>query len=182
MRRHNPLHCAGYRAAEATKPTSDIGLRPGWVCHRPSAGARPACESPSVWFAEATIDVVGGPLVKRIVTLLRHPLTRGLDLDDPRTTVLRQQIVREKGFLSRVYSEWSGAIRDAVPTGAGRVLELGSGGGILREFIPDVLTSNVLALPQLDVIATGEALPFAAASLKAIVKVWSATIAFAIRM
>ncbi|MFI5245429.1 MAG: class I SAM-dependent methyltransferase [Gemmatimonadales bacterium] len=107
--------------------------------------------------------------MKQLFSLLQHPLTKGLDLDDPRTTVLRQRIIREKGFLSKVYREWCVRIRDIVPAGPGRVLELGSGGGILREFIPELLTSDVLALPQLDVVATGEALPFGAASLKAIV-------------
>jgi SAM-dependent methyltransferase len=107
--------------------------------------------------------------VKRFLSLLQHPLTKGLALDDPRTTVLRQQIVREKRFLWKIYREWSCGIRDNVPAGPGRVLELGSGGGILREFIPDVLTSDVMALPQLHLVASGEALPFDAASLKAIV-------------
>jgi SAM-dependent methyltransferase len=107
--------------------------------------------------------------VKRFFSQLQHPLTKGLDLDDPRTTVLRRQIISEKGFLSKVYREWCVRIRDAVPAGPGRVLELGSGGGILRDFIPDLLTSDVLTLPELDVVATGEALPFDAASLKALV-------------
>ena len=107
--------------------------------------------------------------MKRLCSLLQHPLTKGLDLDDPRTTVLRRRIIREKGFLSKVYREWCVRIRDSVPAGPGRVLELGSGGGMLREFMPELLTSDVLTLPRLDVVAMGEALPFGAATLKAIV-------------
>jgi hypothetical protein len=30
---------------------------------------------------------------------LAHPLTKGLDIDDPRTTHLRLQIIQEKSFL-----------------------------------------------------------------------------------
>ncbi|MFI5309928.1 MAG: class I SAM-dependent methyltransferase [Gemmatimonadales bacterium] len=102
-------------------------------------------------------------------SLLAHPLTKGLDLDDARTTALRQQIIRSKGFLACVYAEWGRTIAAQVPAGPGCVLELGSGGGNLRDFIPGLLTSDVLELPHLDVVATGEALPFSTASLKAIV-------------
>ena len=34
---------------------------------------------------------------------LEHPLTRGLDLDDPRTTHLRRRVLDEKRFLRRIY-------------------------------------------------------------------------------
>ena len=32
-------------------------------------------------------------------TWLTHPLTRGLDIDDPRTTELRRRVILEKPFL-----------------------------------------------------------------------------------
>lgn len=107
--------------------------------------------------------------MKRPAALLQHPLTRGLPLDDPRTTALRRRIVREKGFLFEVYREWGAAIAAALPAGPGVVVELGSGGGILPDFIPGVLTSDLFVLPELDVVATGEALPFAEASVAAVV-------------
>ncbi len=107
--------------------------------------------------------------MKRLIALLRHPLTKDLGLDDARTTLLRQQIVREKRFLAQLYREWNATLGAAIPAGPGRVLELGSGGDVLREFIPDLVTSNILALPQLDLQTLGESLPFADESLKAIV-------------
>ena len=48
-------------------------------------------------------------------TWLAHPLTRGLDIDDPRTTHLRQQIIQEKSFLRQIYQEWYQAIVAALP-------------------------------------------------------------------
>ena len=100
---------------------------------------------------------------------LQHPLTKGHDIDDPQTSVLRQRIIREKGFLTRLYTEWYSRIRDALPAGGGPVLELGSGGGFLRDLIPDLVASDVMLLPQINVVLAGEALPFANAVLRAIV-------------
>jgi hypothetical protein len=37
---------------------------------------------------------------------LAHPLTRGMDPDDPATTRLRKQIVEAKPFLHKIYLEW----------------------------------------------------------------------------
>lgn len=74
---------------------------------------------------------------------LTHPLTRGLDLDDPHTTCLRWQIIREKPFLRKIYEEWYKAIAWALPKSDGVIVELGSGGGFLSDFIPGLITSHV---------------------------------------
>jgi hypothetical protein len=65
-----------------------------------------------------------------IKALLAHPLTKGIDLDDPRTTQLRLQIIRQKGFLRQIYAEWYTSIVEALPSNDGAVLELGAGGGL----------------------------------------------------
>lgn len=36
---------------------------------------------------------------------LEHPRSRGLALDDPRTTAVRREIVRAKPFLNTLYRE-----------------------------------------------------------------------------
>ncbi|MGA2229904.1 MAG: class I SAM-dependent methyltransferase [Tepidisphaeraceae bacterium] len=46
---------------------------------------------------------------------LAHPLTRGLDVDDPRTTELRKRIIAEKPFLRRIYQEWYEMLAGAIP-------------------------------------------------------------------
>lgn len=108
--------------------------------------------------------------MQRLRTWLAHPRTRHLDLDDPRTTDLRRAIIREKPFLKRIYDEWYSEIAAAVPGEAGPVLELGSGPGFLREVIPrDLITTERLFCGGVDAILDGHALPFADASLRAIV-------------
>jgi len=76
-------------------------------------------------------------------SLLVHPLTIGLDIDDPRTTQLRREIIQEKGFLRRIYQEWYSAIAGAMPQSIGPMLELGSGAGFLKDFISDLVTSEI---------------------------------------
>jgi SAM-dependent methyltransferase len=100
---------------------------------------------------------------------LAHPLTDGLDLDDPRTTQLRRQIVQEKSFLRQIYQEWYGAIVAALPKGQGGVLELGSGAGFLDDFIPDLITSEVFYCPSVKVVLDGSQLPFVDSALRGIV-------------
>ena len=100
---------------------------------------------------------------------LAHPLTVGLDLDDPQTTALRRQIIRSKPFLHSVYDEWYRLLVDRLPEGAGMVLELGSGGGFLDEYIPNLITSDVLPVPGVAKIVDGRSIPFADDSLRAIV-------------
>ena len=103
-----------------------------------------------------------------IKTLLAHPLTRGLDLDDPRTTELRRTIIRSKPFLRKLYAEWYEEICESLPEGDGPVLELGSGAGFLEEFLDGAIKSDVIRVPGLSVVLDGREIPFRSASLRAI--------------
>jgi len=100
---------------------------------------------------------------------LEHPLTRGLDIDDPRTTRLRRRILAEKPFLRRVYADWYRSLASSLPGGAGGVLELGSGAGFMADFVPGLVRSEVFYAPGLDVVLSGLELPFAAGALRGIV-------------
>jgi SAM-dependent methyltransferase len=107
---------------------------------------------------------------------LEHPLTRGLPLDDPRTTEQRRRIVREKPFLRRIYEDWYRMLARDVPSvrGAGAVegaaLELGSGAGFLSEtgLIPGLVTSDVFPIAGVDRVIDARALPFIDGALRAI--------------
>jgi SAM-dependent methyltransferase len=100
---------------------------------------------------------------------LAHPLTKGMDIDDARTTELRRRIIREKPFLRKIYDEWYSAIAAALPPVGGAVLELGSGGGFQDEFIRDLITSEVFHCPGIRVVLDGCQLPFRDGALRAIV-------------
>ena len=100
---------------------------------------------------------------------LAHPLTCGLDIDDPQTTHLRRRIIREKSFLRQIYQEWYCMIAASLPAGDGAVVELGSGAGFLRDFVPDLITTELFPCGNVDLVLDGTALPFAAASVRGLV-------------
>ena len=100
---------------------------------------------------------------------LAHPCTRGVNIDDPRFIPVRRQLVREKAFLRRIYEEWYAAIVEMLPAGRDPVLELGSGGGFLDEFVPGLITSELQVGPHVRVVMDGQALPLSEGSLRAIV-------------
>ena len=107
----------------------------------------------------------GAALVRN---LLAHPLTRGLDIDDPATTAVRRQLLRDKPFLSEIYRDWYSALAAVEPRGDGRVLELGSGAGFLNEYVEGLITSEVFHCPWVSIILDGRQLPFARAQLRAV--------------
>lgn len=73
----------------------------------------------------------------RLQSLCAHPLTRGLDLDDPATTLIRREIIKQKDFCRRLYLDfYQGFMAARKRAPQGKVLELGSGGGFLKRFYP----------------------------------------------
>jgi SAM-dependent methyltransferase len=104
-----------------------------------------------------------------IKELLVHPLTRGMDIDDPRTTHLRREIIRTKPFLRKIYEEWYRDIVAALPPCDGLVLELGSGAGFLSEYIPGLITSEIFATPGAALVMDAHSMPVCDGSLRAIV-------------
>lgn len=108
---------------------------------------------------------------------LAHPLTRGLAIDDPRTTQRRLEIIRGKPFLRKIYHEWYRMIAEVLPpSGASGlthlpVLELGSGAGFMGEFVPGLITSDVMVCPGVNLVADGRAMPLADRSLSGIAMV-----------
>jgi SAM-dependent methyltransferase len=94
---------------------------------------------------------------------------KGLNLDIPETTYLRRQIIQEKTFLRQVYQEWYRSLINSIPKGNATVVEIGSGAGFFKNFLPGVITSECFYLDNIDCVFDGSFLPFADGSLKAII-------------
>jgi SAM-dependent methyltransferase len=105
----------------------------------------------------------------RLRDFLAHPLTRGLNINDPRTTALRRRIIDEKRFLRKIYSDWYELIAAAVPPGSDPALELGSGAGFLKDYLTELITSDLFPCKDTDVVLDATRLPFANQSLRALV-------------
>ncbi len=103
---------------------------------------------------------------------LRHPLSRGLDIDSPNSTLRSSRIIRNKPFLRRFYQDCYQYICDNIPQDDdGVVLEIGAGAGFLKDFIPRLVTTEILKLPTVDVILDAQELPLKRNCLRAIAMV-----------
>ena len=92
------------------------------------------------------------------------------DLDDPNASLAHRDIILKKPFLKKLYNDWylifiikSKEIKN------GKYLEIGSGGGFLKDVFPEVITSYILTLPNVDLIFTAEEIPFKENELASIV-------------
>ncbi len=88
----------------------------------------------------------------KIFKWLRVPETKCIkDLDDPATTLLHAKIIQQKPFLKKIYIDFYKKFEKVVSDPEKQVLvELGSGGGFIKEIIGNVITSDVLELPNVD--------------------------------
>src|SRR5262245_24065933 len=100
--------------------------------------------------------------------ILQHPLTRSVELDDPKMTELRLRVIKSKPFLRRIYWDWYQMISSRIPAGEGAVLEIGSGAGYFTDIVPDAISSEVFFCRNADLITDARRLPFRDGSLKAI--------------
>ena len=92
------------------------------------------------------------------------------DLDDPNASLAHRDIILKKPFLKRLYNDWylifiikSKEIKN------GKYLEIGSGGGFLKDVFAEVITSDILTLPNVDLIFSAEEIPFKENELASIV-------------
>ncbi|MBK7669245.1 MAG: hypothetical protein IPJ32_19015 [Sphingobacteriaceae bacterium] len=82
-------------------------------------------------------------------------------LDDPKTTLAHRDIILNKPFLKRLYQDWYDVfIKESRAVGKGIYLEIGSGGGFLKDVFPEVVTSDILDLPVVDKVFSAEELPY----------------------
>ncbi len=107
--------------------------------------------------------------INTLHTLLENSNSRGMDVDDPRVTYARREIIHSNTFLNSIYREWYGLIKGNLPVINGEILELGSGAGFFNEVLADAITSEVFYCPFVDMIADGRFLPFQNNSLRSIV-------------
>ncbi len=94
------------------------------------------------------------------------------DLDDPRRTVHHKEIIKSKPFLTKIYVEWYSNIKQLCSDApSGDIIELGSGGGFMKEVFTGIKTSDILELPDNDFTFNALAMPFEDNSVAAFVMV-----------
>ena len=103
--------------------------------------------------------------------LLTKRLTGTLEIDNPDLVELRKSIIAKNRFLKEIYLEWYQMIIHSIPDINGGVVELGSGAGFLRNYIPDLISSDIVYCSEISLVLDGQRLPFSDHSLSAIVMV-----------
>ena len=91
------------------------------------------------------------------------------NLDSVERTEYHRSLVLSKPFLKKLYEDWYTVFQESKPkVPAGKMVEIGSGGGFLKEVIPGVLTSDILELKHTDLTFSGLAMPFRDGELSAL--------------
>jgi SAM-dependent methyltransferase len=111
-------------------------------------------------------------VIGRVRDWLIDPAVRAQDVDGLDCSIAHRQGLQRKAILRLLFERFYRECRsmdlryfDGVP---GRRLEIGSGAGVIKSVLPDVITSDIKQLPFLDIVLRGEAMPFPANSLRAI--------------
>ncbi len=98
-----------------------------------------------------------------ILSFLQLPYMRKVkNLDDPEVTILRKKIIENNVFLKNLYTDFYMIFKSSI---AGlpkkrKLVELGSGGGFIKDIIPDVTTSDVISLPDINLKFSATNIPF----------------------
>lgn len=90
-------------------------------------------------------------------------------LDSPERTAEHRQIILGKKFLRKLYEQWYGFFLSEIPgLPDGKLVELGSGGGFLKDIEPRVIASDVLDLPTNDLTFSALDMPFESGTVAAL--------------
>jgi SAM-dependent methyltransferase len=91
------------------------------------------------------------------------------DLDSAERTRQHREIILSKPFLKNLYREWYRVFTDAIPRlPEGKLIELGSGGGFLKEINPAIICTDVLELKTTDMTFSALEMPFSAEEISGI--------------
>jgi SAM-dependent methyltransferase len=97
---------------------------------------------------------------------IEHPL------DSPQRTLCHGEIIRQKKFLRKIYEDWySIFINEIKNLPNGNIIELGSGGGFIKELEPQVKCTDIIELPGNDLTFSALEMPFADKSIGGIFKI-----------
>ncbi len=90
-------------------------------------------------------------------------------LKDHETSLKHRELISSKAFLKKVYEKWySDFINTAKQLPQGKILEIGSGGGFLKELMPQLITSDIMPLNHCDMVFSAEVMPFSQKELSGI--------------
>lgn len=102
--------------------------------------------------------------------MLKEPSLIGLNVGSKEYFELQKALIKMRPLLKYCYNVWYKKVIKSVQSirGAGLILELGSGGSYLKEYLPDMITSDVVE-GVADRVIDARKLPFQDESVKSII-------------
>ena len=98
------------------------------------------------------------------------PTSKDEEWDDASTTIYHKKVIESKPFLKKVYLEWYKIFQENIQDlPDGLKIEIGSGGGFLKDIIKDVVTSDVVDLPGVEQVFFAEKMPYPNESVSAVI-------------
>lgn len=89
-----------------------------------------------------------------------------MDLNSYSALLEHRKIIRKKTFLKKLYFDFYQEFTNASLV-EGKIIELGSGAGFLKELMPHVVTSDVIDGPDIDKVFFADKIPFKSSSVAA---------------
>lgn len=84
-----------------------------------------------------------------------------LPLDSPERTMFHREIIKQKKILRKLYEDWYAIFTEEIKNHPNDlIIELGSGGGFLKEIEPRMICSDVIDLPTNDMSFSALEMPF----------------------
>lgn len=98
----------------------------------------------------------------RLLDLLKLPETK--EIHDPNSSLtsdIHRNIILKKPFLKKLYLDFYKEFKKTITNlPKGKLVEIGSGGGFLKDVIPEVITTDVLNGKDIDIVLPKGKLPF----------------------
>ncbi len=92
------------------------------------------------------------------------------ELDSPSTNETNKEILNKNLILRNFYKDCYKIFKNEIKdTNKLKILEIGSGAGFIKEFIPNTITSEIIELDGIDLTINAERLPFDETSIDVII-------------
>jgi len=87
-------------------------------------------------------------------------------LDSRKSLFTHKELIKNKSFLKKIYIDFYSQFKNSkIPSG--KVVEIGSGAGFIKEIIPQTITTDVISGPEIDITLRGDKLPFSKNTISA---------------